>query len=148
MNIQLNQKAPEINLPDQDGNQHKLSDYIGKWVLVYFYPQDDTSGCTTEACGLRDNFPELNKIDAVVLGISPDSVESHKQFAEKYKLPFTLLADVEKKTINDYGVWDGRLLRTSFLINPGGEIVKIYETVQPEAHADEVVKDLKELQSK
>ena len=155
MAIKINQKAPAISLLDQDGKQQKLSDYLGQWVLVYFYPKDDTPGCTTEACGLRDSFPKLSKLKAKVLGISTDSVASHKKFADKYKLPFTLLADTEKAAVEKYGVWAeksmyGRkymgTLRTSFLIDPKGKIVRIYEKVKPAEHAEQVMTDLKELQ--
>lgn len=155
MILQIKNRAPEINLPDQNGTIHKLSDYKGQWVLVYFYPKDDTPGCTTEACALRDNLPKFKTIDAVVLGVSADSVVSHKKFVDKFKLPFTLLADVDKKTVNDYGVWQEKsmygkkymgIARTSFLIDPKGKIAKIYEKVKPEVHAEEVLKDLEQLQ--
>jgi thioredoxin-dependent peroxiredoxin len=151
----LGAAAPAINLPDQDGNQQKLSDYKGQWVLVYFYPKDDTPGCTTEACSFRDNLPKLGKLKAKVFGISTDSVASHKKFADKYKLPFTLLADVDKKVVEKYGVWAeksmyGRkyygILRTSFLVDPNGKIVRIYEKVKPAEHVEQVMADLKELQ--
>jgi peroxiredoxin Q/BCP len=157
MDLHIGQKAPEIELPDQNGVIHKLSDYLGRWVLVYFYPKDDTSGCTTEACGLRDNFPEFKDSEAVILGISIDSVASHKKFADKYQLPFTLLADVEKKTVESYGVWQEKsmygkkymgIMRASFLIDPQGQIVKIYEKVKPEIHAEEVIKDVMSLSGK
>lgn len=155
MAIKIGAKAPAINLPDQDGKQQKLADYLGQWVLVYFYPKDDTPGCTTEACSLRDNLPKLGKLKVKVFGISADSVASHKKFADKYKLPFTLLADVDKTVVEKYGVWAeksmyGRkyfgTLRNSYLINPEGKIAKIYEKVKPAVHADEVLADLKELQ--
>ncbi len=145
--------APNFTLPDEKGNNHTLSDYRGKWVLVYFYPKDDTPGCTKEACSIRDNFPKFQKMKAVVFGISKDSVKSHGKFKTKYKLPFTLLADEDKKVMNLYGVWAkkkfmGReymgTLRTSFLIDPKGKIVKIYEKVKPELHAAEVLDDLAE----
>ena len=151
MKLKVGQKAPEIILPDQNGNMHKLSDYKGKWVLAYFYPKDDTPGCTAEACSLRDNLPHFQNSKAVILGISVDSVKSHKKFAEKYQLPFTLLADETKKTVEDYGVWQEKSMygkkymgtvRTSFLINPEGVIAKVYEKVKPEVHAQEVLKDL------
>ncbi len=155
MILKIGSKAPAINLPDQDNNKHKLSDYLGQWVLVYFYPKDDTPGCTTEACTIRDNFPKLGKLKAKVFGISTDSVASHKKFVDKYKLPFTLLSDEKKEVVEKYGVWAeksmyGRkyfgTLRNSFLINPQGKIAKIYEKVKPAVHADEVLADLKELQ--
>lgn len=154
--IRLNQKAPDFNLKDQDGKEHVLSNYKDQWVLVYFYPKDDTPGCTKEACVIRDNFPKFKKLEVKVFGISADSVKSHSRFAEKYDLPFTLLADEDKKVIRAYGVWAkkkfmGReymgILRTSFLINPGGKIVKIYNNVKPAEHADEVLVDLKGLNS-
>jgi peroxiredoxin Q/BCP len=149
---ELNSIAPDFTLPDQDGKEHTLSDYRGQWVLLYFYPKDDTAGCTTEACGIRDEFPAFGKLQVKVLGVSIDSVQSHKKFAEKYDLPFTLLADEEKSVVNQYGVWgkktymgreyDGTF-RTSFLINPTGKIARIYENVKPEIHAAAVLEDLK-----
>lgn len=150
----VNQKAPDLKLPDQDGKTHSLTDYKGKWVLLYFYPKDDTPGCTKEACSIRDAFPDFRKLKAVVLGVSSDSVKSHKKFVEKYELPFTILADEDKKVVNSYGVWAkkkfmGReymgTLRTSFLIDPAGKVAKIYEKVKPELHAQEVLEDLKRL---
>lgn len=149
-----NSPAPDFTLPDQDGALHTLSHHRGAWVLLYFYPKDDTAGCTKEACAIRDEFPAFGKLKAKVFGISADSVESHKKFAEKYQLPFTLLADTEKKVVNAYGVWgkkkfmgkeyDG-ILRTSFLIDPEGNIAKVYEGVKPEVHAAEVLEDLEKL---
>lgn len=151
MAIEINKKAPDFALPDQDGNKHKLSDYKGQWVLLYFYPKDDTPGCTTEACTLRDNLPKFTKIKAKIFGISVDSVASHKKFAEKYKLPFTLLADEDKKVVEKYGVWQEKSMygrkymgtvRNSYLINPEGKIAKIYEKVKPAEHATQVLADL------
>lgn len=149
--VTAHEKAPGFTLPDQDGNARSLSDYAGKWVLLYFYPKDDTPGCTKEACMIRDAFPDFGKLDAVVLGVSVDSVASHKKFAEKYGLPFTLLADEKKEVVTKYGVWGRKKMmgreydgtfRTSFLINPEGAVEKVYEGVKPELHAAEVVKDL------
>ena len=149
--IKLGNKAPAFTLPDQDGVVHALKDYKGQWVLVYFYPKDDTPGCTKEACALRDEFPTFGKLKAKVFGVSADSVASHKKFATKYKLPFTLLADTEKDMCTAYGVWGekkfmGRtymgIARTSFLIDPDGKIAKIYEKVNPLTHADQVLADL------
>ena len=151
---QVNKKAPDFSLPDQDGKIHKLSDFKGYWVLLYFYPKDDTTGCTIEACGIRDSFPRFNKLKLTVLGVSVDSVKSHKKFAEKYNLPFTLLVDEDKTIVEKYGVWAkkkfmGReymgALRQSFLIDPEGKIAKIYETVKPETHAEEILADLNKL---
>lgn len=146
--------APDFTLADQDGAEHTLSQYKGKYVLVYFYPKDDTPGCTKEACSLGEYMPDFSKSDAVILGISPDTVKSHKKFTEKYGLKFTLLADPEKKAISAYDVWGlkkfmGReyegVYRTSFLVAPDGTIAKVYEGVKPEAHAAEVLADLQEL---
>ena len=150
MKLKVGNKAPDIALSDQDGKPRKLSDMIGKWVLVYFYPKDDTPGCTKEACGMRDSMSDLKKHHITVVGISTDSVKSHKKFAEKYDLPFTLLSDEEKKIVNAYGVWGKKKFmgreymgtnRMSFLIGPDGKIAKIYEKVKPATHAGEVIAD-------
>jgi len=152
MKLKAGQLAPDFTLPDQDGKQHSLSDYGRKWVLVYFYPKDDTPGCTKEACAIRDDIPRFNKLKAKVLGISVDSVKSHKKFAEKYALPFTLLSDEKKEVVKKYGVWQKKkfmgkeymgTIRTSFLIDSAGKVAKIYESVKPETHAEEVLEDLK-----
>lgn len=151
MKLKVGDNAPNFTLKDQDDKSHSLKDYNGKWVLLYFYPRDNTPGCTKEACTLRDNFPSFKKIDAKIFGISTDSVASHKKFAEKHELPFTLLADEEKKVVELYGVWQlkkfmGReymgTMRMSFLINPKGKIEKIYEKVKPAEHAKEVLADI------
>ena len=145
--------APALTALDQDGTARTLSEYKGKWVLLYFYPKDDTPGCTKEACLLRDGFPFFDTLDAVVLGVSIDSVKSHKKFVEKYDLPFILLADEDKTIVSAYGVWAkkkfmGReymgILRTSFLIDPKGKIKKVYEDVKPAVHAEEVLADLRD----
>lgn len=146
--------APDFKLSDADGNQHSLADARGNWVLMYFYPKDDTPGCTKEACALRDQFPKFKKLGITVFGVSVDSVASHAKFSQKYELPFTLLADTEKEVVNAYGVWGKKKFmgreymgtaRWSFLIDPAGKIAKIYETVKPETHAEEVLTDLHEL---
>jgi thioredoxin-dependent peroxiredoxin len=143
--------APDFTLLDQDGVAHTLSSHKGTPVLIYFYPKDDTPGCTKQACGIRDVMPALAKLDAIVFGISADSVKSHKKFAEKYGLPFTLLADEDHKVAEAYGVWGTKTMmgreyqgirRTSFLIGKDGSIEKVYENVKPELHADQVLKDL------
>jgi thioredoxin-dependent peroxiredoxin len=148
------QTAPAFTLLDQDGAERSLSDYKGKWVLLYFYPKDNTPGCTIEACTLRDQFKDFKKIGAAVIGISTDSVKSHKKFADAYELPFTLLADELKEVVGQYGVFGekkfmGRtymgIKRTSFLIDPKGKIAKVYEKVKPLKHSAEVIADLKEL---
>ncbi len=148
--------APEFALLDQEGRERTLAEFSGSYVLMYFYPKDDTPGCTKEACAIRDSFPDFSGANAVVLGVSPDSVKSHAKFIEKYTLPFTLLADESHAVASKYGVWgkkkfmgreyDG-VFRTSFLIAPDGTIAKIYENVKPEVHAAEVLADLKGLQS-
>ncbi len=152
MKLKIGDKAPGFNLPDQNGKDHAIQDYLGKWVLIYFYPKDDTPGCTKEACSIRDNFPHLSKLKTIVLGISVDTTKSHAKFAGKYSLPFTLLADNQKEIVAKYGVWAlknflGReyygTKRTSFLINPKGRIAKIYQNVKPLVHAQQVLEDLK-----
>ncbi len=155
MKLKTGIKAPNFKLADQNGDLQKLFNYKGQWALLYFYPKDDTPGCTKEACAIRDNFPEFKKLKIQVFGISADSVKSHKKFTEKYKLPFILLADEKKEVAEKYGVWAkkkfmGReymgTLRTSFLIDPNGKIAKIYENVKPAEHAAEALKDLRLLQ--
>ena len=147
----VGQEAPNFSLPDQDGVVHSLSSYKGKWVLLYFYPKDNTPGCTIEACTIRDQFQDFQKIDAVVLGVSTDSVKSHKRFADGFNLPFTLLADEQKEVVGKYGVFGEKKMmgkaymgtrRTSLLIDPSQKIAKVYEKVKPEAHAGEVLADL------
>ena len=154
MKLKQGDRAPEFILSDQNGKKLKLSDFKGQWVLVYFYPRDNTPGCSKEACAFRDSFKEYEKIEAKVIGISTDSVESHGKFVKKYQLPFPLLADEDKKAVAQYGVWGMKkfigkeymgTIRTSFLIDPKGNIAKIYEKVKPADHAKEVLKDLKEI---
>ena len=150
----LSEPAPDFTLPDQDGVSHTLSESRGSWTLLYFYPKDDTPGCTKQACALRDAFPDFKKLGIRVFGISPDSVKKHKRFAEKYGLPFTLLADEGHAVADRYGVWgrkkfmgreyDG-VFRTSFLVGSDGTVARIYENVKPELHANEVLADLREL---
>lgn len=145
--------AHNFTLPDQTGKAHSLTDYRGKWVILYFYPKDETSGCTTEACGFRDASEALLARDAVVIGVSKDSVESHAKFAAHHKLPFTLLSDPEHKTHEAYGAWGkgfmGRIgtLRKTFIINPDGMIVKTYPKVTPLEHATHILDDLATLQA-
>ncbi|MDO8493170.1 MAG: thioredoxin-dependent thiol peroxidase [bacterium] len=155
MKLKIGEKAPGFKLPDQNNEIRSLAHYAGKWVLLYFYPKDDTPGCTQEACAIRDDFFNFEKINVTVLGVSTDSVKSHKKFEEKYHLPFTLLADEKKEVVEKYDVWTekkfmGRkymgTLRTSFLIDPKGKIAKIYEDVKPIQHSAEVLADLKTLQ--
>ncbi len=153
--LKVGDKAPVFSLLDQDGKTRSLADYAGKWVLLYFYPKDDTPGCTTEACGFRDKLPKFKKGKVEVLGASVDSVKSHGKFATKFKLPFTLLSDPEKTLVSDYGVWQkkkfmGReymgIVRWSFLIDPKGRIAKIYDKVKPAEHPAEVLADVAAMQ--
>ncbi len=142
MQLHKGDSAPAFSSLDQHGNTHALQDYRGKWLLLYFYPKDDTPGCTKEACGFRDRFAEL-KDRVTVLGVSKDSMESHDTFAQKYALPFALLADSDQTMIAAYGA-DGVMYpkRVSFLINPEGVIAKIYDKVDCDAHAKEVLQDI------
>ena len=142
--LQIGDKAPDFAAPDQDGKMQKLSDYAGKWVLLYFYPKDFTSGCTTEACTLRDNYDGFKKIDAVVLGVSTDTVESHERFVREYQLPFAIISDTDKKIVEAYGASGIFTRRISYLIDPAGVINKIYDSVKPAEHAAQVIKDLSE----
>lgn len=146
--------APGFHLQDQSGTWHDLSEYKGKWVVLYFYPKDDTPGCTTQACEFRDNIFAFNKIGAVILGLSVDDVISHKQFAEEHGLPFTLLADPTKQTARAYGVLHRALgiweiaSRTTFIIDPAGNVAKYYASVDPKGHSQSVLADLKVLGAK
>ena len=150
--INIGQKAPTFNLQDQNGTWHKLEDYKGQWVVLYFYPKDGTPGCTTEACNFRDNIFEFQKLNTQILGVSLDNVKSHQEFSEKYSLPFPILADVDKSCAENYGVLGKFMLMTiakrqSFIINPDGEIVKHYKKVDSDIHSAEVINDLKQLGS-
>lgn len=142
--------APSFELLDQNGDRRKLHDYRGNWLTIYFYPKDDTPGCTTEACEFRDNIFAFRKIGAKIVGISVDDAESHKAFAEKYSLPFSLLADPGGETAKAYGVLSDRSYakRETFLVDPDGRIVKHYKQVTPDSHSQEVLSDLKALQAK
>lgn len=145
-------KAPAFKLKNQDGENISLSDLKGKNVVLYFYPKDDTSGCTKEACSFRDELPKFGKVDAVILGVSADSVESHKKFAKKYNLPFDLLSDENKKVIEKYGVWKEKSMygrkymgieRTTFVIDKNGKIKKIFPKVKVTDHEKAVLDVLK-----
>ena len=145
------QKAPAFKAKDQNSSTVSLSDYKGKKVVLYFYPEDDTPTCTVEACNLRDNYKVLQKKGLVILGVSPDDEKKHKKFEEKYKLPFTLLADPEKKIIEKYGVWGEKnmyghkymgLLRTTFLIDKNGFIQKIFRKPKSKIHSEEILNAL------
>ncbi len=144
----VNDVAPDFELPTQDGTPLRLSDLRGRKVVLYFYPKDDTPGCTTQACGLRDAWSEFERRGAVVLGVSPDPVRSHGKFREKYDLPFTLLADTTHEVADRYGVWKeksryGRTYwgneRTTFVIGEDGRIERVFPRVKPEQHAEQVL---------
>ncbi len=156
MSLTVKQLAPDFTLNDQSGVAHTLSDYQGQWVLLYFYPKDDTPGCITEACSFQDNLPVLTDIDAVVFGISADDERSHKKFADKYNLSFPLLADSDHSVCELYDVWKPKkifgkeiigIVRSSFLIDPEGSIAKIYPNVKPKKHVEEVLGDLRIFQN-
>jgi peroxiredoxin Q/BCP len=147
---EIGQPAPEFRLQDQKGQWHTLEDHRGKWITMYFYPKDDTPGCTTEACAFRDNIFAYDELGAIILGISLDNVESHEAFAEKYSLPFSILADTDKSTAKAYGVYTKIVTfemakRESFIIDPQGNIAKHYPKVSPATHSAEVLNDLREL---
>lgn len=150
--IQLKLKAgdvaPEFSVATSGGGNLSLADFKGKHIILYFYPKDDTPGCTKEACAFRDHFADIKKTGAVVLGVSPDPVKSHDKFVSKFKLPFMLLADVDKKIVEAYGVWGEKTFmgrkylgthRVTFLIGPDGRIKKIWPAVKPDEHAAEVL---------
>ena len=142
--------APGFELMDQNSETQRLADYRGEWVVLYFYPKDDTPGCTTEACNFRDDIHQLQDMGAQVLGVSLDSMESHKEFAEKYHLPYPLLADREGKVARKYGaLFDFGPVefakRHTFIIDPEGQIARIYRDVKPKTHSDEVIATLSEL---
>ena len=140
-------QAPDFRLQDQNGDWHTLDQYEGQWVALYFYPKNDTPGCTTEACNFRDNIFAFRERDAIILGVSLDDVESHQEFAEKYSLPFSLLSDGKGEVADRYGVVTNLGVvkfakRQSFLIAPDGRIAKHYEKVDPDTHSQEILADL------
>lgn len=146
--------APDFVLPDETGTLRRLSDYRGRPVVLYFYPKDDTPGCTTEACEFRDDYSAYTDADVVILGVSPDSVASHSKFKQKYNLPFPLLSDEGHKVCELYGVWGkkkfmGReyegVLRTTFLIDAQGRIARVFENVKPAGHSREVLEAIERL---
>jgi len=154
MTVKEHSPAPPFSLPDQNGDLHSIDVHKGKWIVLYFYPKDDTPGCTIEACGFRDNFAAFTKKNAVILGVSGDTEAKHTKFIEKFSLPFSLLADTEKKTAEDYGVWKEKSMygkkymgieRTTFLIDPNGNIAKIYEKVKPQGHESEILSDIESM---
>jgi len=146
-NLLPGSKAPDFSALDQDGNNIKLSDFLGKKVVLYFYPHDNTPGCTNQACNLRDNFSLLKKNNIEILGVSTDGMKSHKKFAEKYKLPFTLIVDEAMKIVNLYKVWQWKkfmgktyegIVRTTFLIDEKGQIAHIIDQVKTKSHTEQI----------
>jgi peroxiredoxin Q/BCP len=152
--LNIHDKAPDFTLPDENGKEISLHDLKGKTVILYFYPRADTPGCTIEACEFRDTYRKIQKTGAALLGVSPDTPKAQKKFADKFSLPFTLLADADKKVADAYGVMKEKnmygkkvwgVARTTFVIGPEGKIEHIFEKVKPEGHAEQVLAYLKEL---
>ncbi len=150
--LKTNEKAVDFTLKNQDGEDVSLSDFKGKKVVLYFYPKDDTPGCTTEACGLRDVYDDILDLGAVVLGVSADNEASHTKFRNKYNLPFHLLADTEKEVLNAYGAWGEKsmygkkymgVIRSTYLIDEEGNVSHVWPKVSPKKHASEVLEALK-----
>ncbi|HYD34431.1 MAG TPA: peroxiredoxin [Methylophilaceae bacterium] len=142
--------APDFNLPDAKSHNHRLADYAGSWLVLYFYPKDDTPGCTKQACSFRDDLFQLEKLGAKVVGVSVDDTESHAQFARKYNLPFPLLSDKDGKVADKYGALINlgvikKAKRYTFLIDPQGTIAKVYLSVDTSRHSQEIIDDLKQL---
>ena len=149
--LEIGTKAPDFTLPDQNGNMHSLSEYRGKKVILYFYPKDNTAGCTKQACGFAERYPQFTEKGAVVLGISKDSVASHKKFEEKYGLPFTILSDPELKVIQAYDVWKEKMnygkvsmgvVRSTYLIDEEGKIVKSFDKVKAADNPEQMLGEL------
>lgn len=145
--------APDFNLKDSKGKTHQLKDYSGRWLVLYFYPKDDTPGCTVEACSLRDARDDLKGLGADIVGISKDDLDAHTRFEKKYDLNFTLLSDPNGEYIEAYGAWGKKMfgkegiLRKTFIIDPSGQVVKVYGRVTPLNHGDKVAQDLRQLKS-
>jgi len=149
--LEVGTKAPDFTLPDQNGNMHSLSEYRGKKVILYFYPKDNTAGCTKQACGFAERYPQFTEKGAVVLGVSKDSVASHKKFEEKYGLPFTILSDPELVAIQAYDVWQEKknydktymgVVRTTYLIDENGKIVKAFDKVKAADNPEQMLGEL------
>jgi peroxiredoxin Q/BCP len=154
MPITAGMDAPDFTLPDETGTPRRLSDYRGSPVVLYFYPKDDTPGCTTEACNFRDDYSAYNDAGVTILGVSPDNAKSHTKFKSKFDLPFTLLADADHLICQQYGVWGpkkymGReyegVLRTTFLIDRSGKVARVFEKVKPDQHSAEILAALEEM---
>jgi len=154
MTLAAGVQAPDFVLSDENKTQRRLSDFRGRIVVLYFYPKDDTPGCTTEACNFRDDYSAYINADVIILGVSADSPESHVKFKEKYRIPFSLLADSGHKVCDQYGVWGAKkfmgrdydgVKRTTFLIDSNGRIAKVFENVRPSEHSSEVLAAIKML---
>ncbi|MAT57181.1 MAG: thioredoxin-dependent thiol peroxidase [Ignavibacteriae bacterium] len=151
--LEEGKKGPAFTLPNADGKKVSLKDFNGQKIVLYFYPKDMTSGCTQEACDFRDAFPDFSKVNAVVLGVSPDPVKSHKKFADKHELPFELLSDENKEVVEKYGVWKEKSMygkkymgveRTTVIIDENGKVKKIFPKVKVNGHVEEVLQAIKE----
>ncbi|KXS33032.1 MAG: Peroxiredoxin [Candidatus Gallionella acididurans] len=147
---EVGKPAPDFNLPDQNGKYHTLREYRGKWLVLYFYPKDDTPGCTQEACAFRDDLNQISELGAQVVGVSVDDTDSHAEFAKKYHLPFPLLADKTAATADEYGalmnLWLIKFARRyTFLIDPQGNVSKVYLSVETSRHSKQIIDDLKKL---
>ena len=142
--LEIHSLAPHFSALDQNGKTRSLANYVGKYVVLFFYPKDNTFGCTIEACNLRDKYTDLKK-KTIIIGVSADSVDSYKMFAEKYHLPFILLADTNKEIINSYNAESMFTKRITYIIDPTGIIIKVYPNVTPSTHANEIVRDLENL---
>lgn len=146
-------KAPDFSLKDSEGKAHSLADYKGRWVVLYFYPKDDTPGCTVEACSLRDSRDSIAALGAEIIGVSADDIASHEKFKAKHTLNFTLLSDPEMAAIKAYGAWGKKMfgkegiLRRTFIIDPEGTVVKVYGRVTPLGHGGQIVEELKKRQA-
>lgn len=156
MKVSVGDTAPEFTLPDQDGKPWSLAEHRGKPVVLYFYPMDDTPGCTNQACDVREHWGEFEDTGAVVVGISPDDVDSHRSFASKYELPHTLLADPERKAIEEYGVWGtvefkgqsyDAVIRSSVVIGPDGKIVDVFDRIRPEEQSEKALQSVRAMES-
>jgi peroxiredoxin Q/BCP len=151
--IQTPYPAPDFSLPDASGTARSLADYAGRWIVLYFYPKDDTPGCTIEACSLRDARDEIAAQGAEIIGISQDDASSHEKFKAKHTLNFTLLSDPDRKAMEAYGAWGKKMfgkegvLRKTFIISPAGEVVKVYGRVTPLGHGEQIVAELRRLRS-
>ncbi|HLS35524.1 MAG TPA: thioredoxin-dependent thiol peroxidase [Bacillota bacterium] len=150
--MEIGEKAPDFTLQNQDGEDVQLADFKGKNVVLYFYPKDMTPGCTTQACDFRDHYDEFSELNAVILGVSPDPVERHQKFIDKYELPFHLLADVDHEVAKEYGVWQLKkmfgnefygIVRSTFIIDKEGKLVKDFRNVRVKGHVERALEFLK-----